>query len=50
MFHNGEYLFVRYDVAEDCTAARVAEDNGEVVHRLLRGIFHIDRRQGVLQF
>ncbi len=30
MFHNGEYLFVRYDVAEDCTAARVAEDNGEV--------------------
>ena len=30
MFHNGEYLFVRYDVTEDCTAARVAEDNGEV--------------------
>lgn len=30
MFHNGEYLFIRYDVSEACTAARVAEDNGEV--------------------
>lgn len=30
MFHNGEYLFIRFDVTEDCTAARVADDNGRV--------------------
>lgn len=30
MFHSGDRLFVRYDVTEDCVAARVAEDNGRV--------------------
>ena len=30
MFHTGEKLYVRYDVEELYTAARVAEDNGEV--------------------
>ncbi len=30
MFHTGKYLMLRYDVAEDVTAARVTEDNGEV--------------------
>ena len=30
MFHTGEKLYVRFDVEEGYTAARVAEDNGEV--------------------
>lgn len=30
MFHTGEKLYVRFDVEEQYTAARVAEDNGEV--------------------
>lgn len=30
MFHTGEYLLVRFDVAENYTAARVTEDNGRV--------------------
>ena len=30
MFHTGEKLYVRFDVSEECTAARVAEDNGKV--------------------
>lgn len=30
MFHNGTTLFLRYGVAEHCTMARVARDNGEV--------------------
>ena len=30
MFHTGEKLYVRFDVAEQYTAARVTEDNGEV--------------------
>ncbi len=30
MFHTGEWLMLRYEVAEKYTAARVTEDNGEV--------------------
>ena len=30
MFHTGEKLYVRFDVEEQYTAARVAENNGEV--------------------
>ena len=30
MFHTGDYLMVRFDVAEHYTAARVTEDNGRV--------------------
>lgn len=30
MFHTGDRLFVRFEVAERYTAARVVEDNGEV--------------------
>ena len=30
MFHTGDYLMLRFDVAERCTMARVTEDNGEV--------------------
>ena len=30
MFHTGEKLYVRFDVEEGYTAARVAKDNGEV--------------------
>lgn len=30
MFHSGKYLFLRFDVAERYTAARVTEDNGRV--------------------
>ena len=30
MFHTGEKLYLRFDVAEGYTAARVGEDNGEV--------------------
>lgn len=30
MFHTGERLMLRFDVAENYTAARVTEDNGEV--------------------
>ena len=30
MFHTGEKLYVRFDVEEQYTAARVAEDNGRV--------------------
>ena len=30
MFHTGDYLMLRFDVAERYTAARVAEDNGRV--------------------
>ncbi len=30
MFHTGSWLMLRYEVAEDYTAARVTEDNGEV--------------------
>ena len=30
MFHTGEKLYLRFDVEEQYTAARVAEDNGEV--------------------
>ena len=30
MFHTGEKLYVRFDVEEGYTAARVAADNGEV--------------------
>lgn len=30
MFHTGDYLMLRFDVAEGYTAARVAEDNGRV--------------------
>lgn len=30
MFHNGPCLMLRYDVAEECTKAEVAEDHGEV--------------------
>ena len=30
MFHTGEKLYIRFDVEEGYTAARVAEDNGEV--------------------
>lgn len=30
MFHTGELLLLRFDVAENYTAARVTEDNGEV--------------------
>lgn len=30
MFHTGDRLLVRFDVAENYTAARVTEDNGEV--------------------
>lgn len=30
MFHTGEKLYVRFDVSENCTAARVAENNGQV--------------------
>lgn len=30
MFHTGDWLLVRFEVAEQCTAARVAEDNGRV--------------------
>ena len=30
MFHTGDYLMLRFDVAERYTAARVTEDNGRV--------------------
>ena len=30
MFHTGALLLLRFDVEEQCTAARVAEDNGRV--------------------
>lgn len=30
VFHNGELLFLRFDVAESYTMAKVEEDNGEV--------------------
>lgn len=30
MAHNGEAVFIRFDVKESCTLARVTEDNGEV--------------------
>lgn len=30
MFHNTEFLFLRFDVAESYTMAKVEEDNGEV--------------------
>ncbi|MCM1022076.1 MAG: carbohydrate-binding family 9-like protein [Muribaculum sp.] len=28
--HNGEYLFLKYEVEENCTAAKVMDDNGPV--------------------
>lgn len=30
MFHDGEHLYVRYDVEEKCTAAKALDDNGPV--------------------